>query len=759
MIMNKPLPTQRARTSWLFLYVIALIALSRVLVGEWLPPATGEGLWFFTAAASLLLGDLVVSPYFVRPRDSLSFAVPAAIAIWAVIDLSPERPTTFGYVVLMYCLLTGLTAGLAMMLPSIPSRQLNTAASKLSDLTQTVGHPRALFSAVFLFAIVQFHLDNAVEAFVVTAVWAVLIGVRPERPLYWTWQRLRSKRSAPSDLGGVIGYQRPGSLLIRQESSTSVELGTILICNDALGSLKLAVALDYIGRDQAMLLRAMEINHLSTDTVEWLSRMSHSLGPDRVGRVDHTEMPSVVIADLPILSRIKHLVGVVAENTSIERLYFDAVMERDIEEGHLVSAVIRGQEALFQILNGLAKEEIVHQKHKYGYARVECRKIGRWDTERQKLNPVKWLPPINSPVFLAPRIDPTRQLNTVGHFPGTKYPVGLKSVSDLVTHNTAILGILGIGKSMLAIELVERMLSTGIKVVCLDLTNQYAEELADWTMPHVDQASLRRIQEEALRDQEDFAENPEEGGSFRHLKAALRTELSEFMSSSSYPLKILNPAQFEATRQQSEPRSFRDDSGSWQRGAALWSVTPVQVTEVVAETLLALSQDSMRDHAHVCLVLEEAHSLIPEWNTVANDVDRNATNATARAILQGRKYGFGCLLVTQRTANVTKTILNQCNSVFAMRTFDDTGKAFLSNYIGAEYTNVLPTLGEREAVFFGKASTCENPVRIRLNDQDDFRAVFRQENPPPEIKDSIEESRTEEETESFSEEDDEDIPF
>jgi hypothetical protein len=31
---------------------------------------------------------------------------------------------------------------------------------------------------------------------------------------------------------------------------------------------------------------------------------------------------------------------------------------------------------------------------------------------------------------------------------------------------------------MLAIELVERIIAHGIKVVCIDLTNQYANELA-----------------------------------------------------------------------------------------------------------------------------------------------------------------------------------------------------------------------------------------------------------------------------------------
>jgi hypothetical protein len=127
----------------------------------------------------------------------------------------------------------------------------------------------------------------------------------------------------------------------------------------------------------------------------------------------------------------------------------------------------------------------------------------------------------------------------------------------------------------------------------------------------------------------------------------------------------------------------------------------------------------------VCLVFEEAHSLVPEWSSAANEGDKSATNRTSRAILQGRKYGLGCLLITQRTANVTKTILNQCNTIFAMRTFDDTGKAFLANYIGSEYSSKLSSLQARHAVYYGKSSSCENPVLLRLNDQKDFQKVFR----------------------------------
>ena len=68
-----------------------------------------------------------------------------------------------------------------------------------------------------------------------------------------------------------------------------------------------------------------------------------------------------------------------------------------------------------------------------------------------------------------------------------------------------------------------------------------------------------------------------------------------------------------------------------------------------------------------------------------------------------------------------------------MRTFDDTGKDFLANFIGTDYSNSLPSLSERQAVLFGKASSCENPVLIRLNDREKFLESFRADNPPPQL--------------------------
>jgi hypothetical protein len=126
--------------------------------------------------------------------------------------------------------------------------------------------------------------------------------------------------------------------------------------------------------------------------------------------------------------------------------------------------------------------------------------------------------------------------------------------------------------------------------------------------------------------------------------------------------------------------------------------------------------------------------------------------------MQGRKFGLGCLVVTQRTANVTKTILNQCNTVFALRTFDETGKDFLANYIGRDYAASLSSLTERHAVFFGKASSCENPILIRLNDRSEFLAAFRVDNPPPTTPPAAEGSQIDPQISESAEPDDE-IPF
>lgn len=222
-----------------------------------------------------------------------------------------------------------------------------------------------------------------------------------------------------------------------------------------------------------------------------------------------------------------------------------------------------------------------------------------------------------------------------------------------------------------------------------------------------------------------YQQSQEIGGSINQFKIELINQFRTFLAPDcDRYLRIFNPNSFEAYRQS----GFRDNRTNI---APMSQLTATEISALISEAVLEVCQEAgMVQDAKVCVVYEEAHSIVPERTSVAARSDELATARTARAILQGRKYGLGCLLVTQRTANVTKTILNQCNTIFAMRIFDDTGKDFLSNYIGGDYAAVLPSLKARHAVVFGKASSCDNPVMVRLNDRSDFLTAFRQSNPP-----------------------------
>lgn len=339
------------------------------------------------------------------------------------------------------------------------------------------------------------------------------------------------------------------------------------------------------------------------------------------------------------------------------------------------------------------------------YLEVTARKIGAWDTEDRAFKRIPWLPVPGSPVVLEAVGDTDFQPDSVGRVPDSAYGIRIDP-NLLVTHNTAILGILGIGKTFLAFELIRRVLEAGIKSIVFDITGQYAPHFRDIFPDWYEQESISTIQSAIAANRMAVRQNVHEGGNIQDFRDAVAQDLKGFLGSD-YMMKIYNPGSYDVVRQDSKP---------YQGTASMAPLTMVETTRIFAEELLKLMSTDITDRAKVCLVLEEAHSLVPEWNSTTYSGDQQASNGTAKAILQGRKYGLGVLLVTQRTANVTKTVLNQCNTVFALRIFDATGMEFLRNYIGDAYADVLSGLEDRTAVIFGRGSSCPSPVLIRVND-------------------------------------------
>ncbi|HEC11833.1 MAG TPA: DUF87 domain-containing protein [Acidiferrobacteraceae bacterium] len=726
---------QSTRLWILIAEVVILVVASRFAFEQWFPPLGEKGFWFYTALLGLLLGSRLVTPFYSRPVDAIVYAIPAGIALllinnWANWNISEKVIFVIAF---SYCALVVTAAFISILIKDSTKEWVLRLSNSFRLTLGYLGSPKPIYGVLILFAWYTFHRESYHEMFWIglAGVFAVVtspieIFARLVNKLLEIWK----PRLSIKVIGEVIAYQTPNIVLIRQIASKHTKLGTPLLIKDPHAPEQIGMALDYVGRDAGMLLRAIELG---------IPKDTDNLGTVRKGvpvnsvvniEIDAIDQQGNIISE--ILHRSKEIVGIVAPETSIERLYFEVVQVSDLEEGRLVETYIGDNHVLYQVINGLTKEDIVQQKNKYGYARAQAQKVGIWDDDAQKFLPAKWLPSLNAPVFLKTVEEYQQNVDAIGHFPETNYTVGIKNIHELVTHNTAILGILGVGKSMLAIELVERMMAAGIKVICIDMTDEYAEELGIFYDEKTEHKLLDELDKIGSDGKTNIKKNVEEGGSINQFSEEIENHISDFMCSGiEQKLKIYNPSRFEVWRQDSKP--YQDD-------ASMASLTPTEIAKIISEaTLNIVRQMGRSKEAKVCIVYEEAHSLVPEWNSVAVEGDKTATNGTARAILQGRKYGMGCLLITQRTANVTKTILNQCNTVFAMRTFDDTGKGFLSNYIGKDYTNILSSLQARHAIFFGKASTSENPVLLRLNDREDFTKTFRQAHPPPELQNNIEE--------------------
>ena len=733
----RTIPTQKWRAVLLFVYVAALVGVSKCVFGEWFPsPSGGKAVWFYTGLASLLLGNHLVTPYFSKPVDAVSYAIAASAALLGVENLlgwnTVEMAVFYG--VLGYCVFVLLVSFLAIFTRnsagSITARTSETATL----LAGAFGNQRAVFGLTMMAAAYLFHRDSLVETYFISVVCIIFVVARPEEVLSGVLIRLCKVWAGAlqaSLFGELAAQQMPRLVLVRKNDDEHPRFASVLGIKAPGRKIFPALTLDVVGRDEATLVRALELTELGANASRAFETVFQGVPDNSI-----VDLPKGKL-DIPHLDDIQKryeqtFIGIVAHDTSTERLFIEIVAARNLYEGLLVAVDVQGEQVIYQLLDGLTKEEIVHQKNTLGFVRAQAKKVGIWDTEKKRFRLSKWLPNLNEPVFLAQSIDEPMAIDTIGRFPGSSYPVQLKDVNALVTHNTAILGILGVGKSMLAIELVERMMAQGIKVICLDLTDQYAIELDGYIDKDADEATMASILDKVDAASAAVQDNPEQGGSIPILEQELYEYLKDFLQpGSEQKLKIFNPARITATKQTTEPKSYQQ-AGQWKRSAPLWSVTPVEVTRIISQIVLKVVQEmGMSDAARVCLIYEEAHSLVPEWNSVAFDGDKAATAGTARAILQGRKYGMGCLLITQRTANVTKTILNQCNSIFAMRTFDDTGKDFLANYVGRDYADTLSSLPERHAVFFGRASSCENPVLIELNNRDEFKQSFRKKFPLP----------------------------
>ncbi len=634
----------RARLVLLALAFGILLVVGRTVNGDF--TFVLRQFWFTSGFLLLLFLSLIDQPYFSKDANIFINATTAWISLLLV------EPMVRDGIWWSFLIVSTYLVASSYVLMWIRSREFHRESTLLnfvSRINREVGRPDALFSAFLLWgAVLQFGSGskslNALFLF-----WAVFMILRvPSIANSIDGLFVDASMKMPAPAGVVTSLISPGVA----EVAFAVGLSSVLVGRTA--SIK--------NSDGQVIGNGIVVD-------------DRILAGARVGRlaVIRTEKSwsDLAMAGRTIVEFVSDDVGggnrpvsVVDSGSDVGRLVFHVPPAVTFEVGELVRVpAAESDEAFYQVVSGIVCQSPAEQGNAVQTVKVTAGQLGRWDARESKFRPIAWVASAGEIVHRL-KDEPAQgevapDCAVVGCVPHSTFPIHV-SVQDVVTHNTAVIGVTGSGKSYLAFHLIEAMVKAGIKVLILDVSRQH-----DLHLVHHDPTALKTAAEVA----------------------------------------------------------------AWADGASLvgihqYGASPGGLPKSTADFVEAAFKEMAKAPlergknipARLCVVFEEAHSLVPEWNQVSQEGDKQQVNRTTRAILQGRKYGMGALVITQRTANVTKTILNQCNTIFALQSFDQTGLDFLKNYMGEEYSHAISTLPERHAILVGKASSSARPLIVRIQD-------------------------------------------
>jgi len=134
---------------------------------------------------------------------------------------------------------------------------------------------------------------------------------------------------------------------------------------------------------------------------------------------------------------------------------------------------------------------------------------------------------------------------------------------------------------------------------------------------------------------------------------------------------------------------------------------------LVARIVFSIQQWTKQEDRHpIALFCDEAHLYISE--KPASSVDESALKNFERIAKEGRKYGIGLVVISQRPADVNRTVLSQSNNFVAMRLTNAEDQSVIKRLFPdslGDFAELLPILDIGEALVVGDASLL--PSRIK----------------------------------------------
>ena len=156
------------------------------------------------------------------------------------------------------------------------------------------------------------------------------------------------------------------------------------------------------------------------------------------------------------------------------------------------------------------------------------------------------------------------------------------------------------------------------------------------------------------------------------------------------------------------------------------SLVPAEVVHIVTSIIARMTLEALQRYRQLnngntlptALIMEEAHTFIRRY---ANDSEETPAYSMCSQVFEkiareGRKFGLGLVLSSQRPSELSPTVLSQCNTFLLHRISNDRDQELVSKLVPDNLRGLLrelPSLPSQRAILLGWAS--ELPVMVQMN--------------------------------------------
>lgn len=632
----------------LITFILVFVVAHWVLKDTLLPTTDTQGIWFYSGLGAMLFSLLFIEPYFTSPKNVLTNSLPLLLVFLAIKENYINN--------LIWWCIFGFIATISIF--SIIAMLLSECGKNKSEQSKI-----NIISNYTKSVVVFLGQGKTLYSIIFVSTLILYYGGDRQNDTYLLtmfvlWFFVVAVN--PKNLNTAFKYQSKGKNIDEIGEIFAIQSNKIYLTKifDDKSGVEKFTPIHFINNQskyfQGFIFDIYELNNQQWAKICILQSVpqdsSLNLKPNVICKYEKDNLES----------NIDSFVGIVVENSNISKINFEySKKKRDLEEGDLLKVEVGGETIFYQVTNGITNSEILESKNKSGFIKGEAIQLGEWNPQTLNFDKFGWVADMYSPIFKVSSIENLNEFSypeyKLGIIPKTNIP-SVINLHDAISHHIALIGVTGSGKSFLAREIIKELMQD-TKIICVDFTGEYAQK-------------FQNLQTYKFTNNKD--------------------EMNNFMQSN-------------------------ENIGMFELPSISNTKDVLAQTQTFIESVFEYAKNQQTQQ-QICLVLEEAHTIVPETSFLGDlgeyGSSKALVNKMGQVALQGRKYGVGLMIIGQRTANISKTILTQCNTMICFQAFDDTNFNFLGNYIGKDLASTLPTLKKYHAVVSGKAIKSNLPLIV-----------------------------------------------